>query len=708
MADKPGGFRFGIFELDLRAGELRRNGLKVRIQEQPFRVLAMLLERPSEIFSRDEIRRQLWPEDTFVEFDHSLNTAVNKVREALGDSPENPRFVATVPRRGYRFIAPVEPVFGPGTGENGAAAPGQSAEQRATRPLWLSALAISAASAAVAGLLWFRQPQRKPAVERFTIVTEERADTPAISPDGRHVAYICGVGENARLCIQDLDSFEPRKVPGSSPVELYPFWSPDSRRLGFASAGALWIMSVVGGEPVQACRLPGEFFGGAWDPDGDSVFFAINHQGIFELPGVGRIPKLVIPIDRQQWGDHFEIPSFLPEDYGRVLLYGAIRRDRSHVAVLHDLESGKTEIVAPHAITAFSPTGHVVYAHHMNVWAVPISRKTLAAAADPFPIGRSEPAWRPTISLDGTLAYLQFQRHRKLAWVDRAGVPVKREAGPGELITAFALSPDGTKAAVTIWDPRQPDIWVWDLERGSRTRLTFGPHSEGAPVWSPAGDTITYWSNQNGNWDIFQKRQDGLGSARPLVATPLDEAPEAWSPDGQILIYRVNDPERRNDLWLLKPKEDGSGHISAPLVQTRFGEQAADLSPDGKFIAYTSDESGKEEVYVQEFPAGGRQPVSVGGGSWPRWGKTGRDLFYVAGDALMRVPVRAGRDFSAGKPQEVFRSASLLPGGDGISPTYAPSPDGQRFLVAQAASDDRTSRIRIVKNWFAEFEGSVR
>jgi Tol biopolymer transport system component len=530
-----------------------------------------------------------------------------------------------------------------------------------------------------------------------------------ISPDGRHVAYICGVGENARLCIQDLDSFEPRKVAGSSRVELYPFWSPDSRRLGFASGGALWITPAAGGQPVQACRLPGKFFGGAWDPDGDSLFFAINRQGIFELPVPVGTPKLVIPIDQKQWGDHFETPSFLPRDYGRVLLYSAQSRNRRHVAVLHDLESGKAQIVAPNGMAAFSPTGHVVYPYHMNLWTVPISRKTLAAAADPFPIGRSGAAVHPTISLDGTLAYLQLQWQRRLAWVDRAGVPIHEEAGPGELILAFALSPDGTKAAVKILaEDSQTDIWVWDLERGSRTRLTSGPASEGDPLWSPAGDTITYWSNQNGNWDIFQKRQDGVGSARALVATPLDEAPEAWSPDGQTLIYRVVHPERLNDLWLLKPKEDGSGHISAPLVQTPFGERAADLSPDGRFIAYTSNESGKEEVYVQEFPAGGRQQVSVGGGSWPRWGKTGRELFYVAGDALMRVPVRPGRDFSAGKPQQVFRSASLLPGFERALAPYASSPDGQRFLLAQAASDEQTSRIRIVKNWFAEFEGSVR
>jgi dipeptidyl aminopeptidase/acylaminoacyl peptidase len=430
---------------------------------------------------------------------------------------------------------------------------------------------------------------------------------------------------------------------------------------------------------------------------------------MFELPVPVGTPKLVIPIDRKQWGDHYETPSFLPRDYGRVLLYSAQSRNRRHVAVLHDLESGKAEIVAPNGMAAFSPTGHVIYPYHMNLWAVPISRKRLVAAADPFPIGRSGPAVHPTISLDGTLAYLQLQWQRRLAWVDRAGVPIREEARPGELIMAFALSPDGTKAAVTIWaEDTQTDIWVWNLERGTRTRLTFGPASEGAPLWSPAGDTITYWSNQNGNWDIFQKRQDGLESARTLVATPLEEAPVAWSPDGQILTYRVLDPERLTDLWLLKPKEDGSGHISAPLVQTRFAERAADLSPDGTFLAYTSNESGKEEVYAQGFPAGERQQVSVGGGSWPRWDKTGRGLFYVAGNALMRVPVHTGRDFFAGKPQEVFRSISLLPSVDGTLSPYAPSPDGERFLVAQAASDDQSSRIRIVKNWFAEFEGSVR
>jgi hypothetical protein len=468
-------------------------------------------------------------------------------------------------------------------------------------------------------------------------------------------------------------------------------------------------MPIAAGEPVQACRLPGPYLGGAWDPAGHSVFLAIDHQGIFELTGLKGTPKLVIPIDRERWGPHFEIPSFLPSGYGRVLLYSAQSRDRRHVAVLHDLRSGKTEIVAPNGMAAFSPTGHVIYPYHLNIWAAPISPRTLRVAADPFPIGRSGQGVFPSISSQGTLAYLELDWQKRLVWLDGAGTPLEEDQGLGELILSLALSPEGTRAAVTIWaEDSQTDIWVWDLLRKTRTRLTFGPARESAPVWNPAGDTITYSSNQKGNLDIFQKLADGTGNAVPLVVTPQDESPETWSSDGKVLVYRVLDPERKTDLWVLEPKEDGTGHISTPYLQTPFRERGADLSPDGRFLAYFSDDSGRNEVFVQEFPTGKRHQISAGGGQWPRWRRNGRELFYLSGDALMRVPIHAGRDFPAGQPEELFRSASFLSLPETASSPYAPSPDGQRFLVTQRTADQSTSRIRIVKNWFAEFNGNAR
>jgi Tol biopolymer transport system component/DNA-binding winged helix-turn-helix (wHTH) protein len=706
MDRQPSGFRFGIFELDVRAGELRRNGLKVRIQDQPFRVLALLLERRGEVVTRDDLRRELWPEDTFVEFDHSLNTAVNKAREALGDGAENPRYIATVPRRGYRFLAPVEPVFDTAAeeAETTTVAPAQGGSWRLRA---LAGAAVLVLVIVVAALLRSFRAEEILVAERFTIVTPELATTPVISPNGRHVAYVCGLGDNARLCVQDLDRFEPRKMPSSSRVELHPFWSPDSQRLAFASGGALWIIPAGGGTPVQVCKLPGAYLGGTWDRDGSSIFFAIDHQGMFELPGLKGTPKLVIPLDRQRWGTHIETPAFLPPEYGRVLLYGAQNRNRVHVTVLHDLQSGKTEIVAPNGMAAFSPTGHVVYPHHLNVWAAPISPDTLKAGAA-FPIGRSGPGIFPSLSTGGTLAYLQLDNYRRLVWLDRSGKLLGEDQGAGELIWSFALSPDGTRAAVSVsTEDSSADIWIWDLERRTRTRLTFGPARDGEPVWNPAGDTITFTSNRNGNPDIFQQPADGSGTAAPLLATARDEVPEAWSADGKLLFYRVIDPKQKTDIWFLKAKGDGSGHISTPYVQTPFRERGADLSPDGRFLAYFSDQSGRDEVFVQEFPEGERHQISGGGGRWPRWGRDGRELFYLSGDSLMRVPIRASRDFSAGQPEELFRSAHFLSIEDTSCP-YAPSPDGQRFLVAQRTTDQSTSRIRIVKNWYAEFDESAR
>ncbi len=235
-------------------------------------------------------------------------------------------------------------------------------------------------------------------------------------------------------------------------------------------------------------------------------------------------------------------------------------------------------------------------------------------------------------------------------------------------------------------------------------RLTSDPWEDNLPIWHPSGNIIAFVCARGGNWDIFTKPGDGSGAERPLVATPLNECPDDWSPDGRYLVYRVGDPKRNSDLWYLKKKEDGSGYESVPFLQTPSEEGEAAFSPDGRFLAYVSNESGKPEVYVQRFPeGGGRQQVSVNGGRQPRWSRDAGELFYLEGETLMAVPVTTGLRFSPGIPRPLFKAPSLFRQQGEVRRTYDVSADGRRFLLAEPPVPSEPV-IRVVRNWFAEFQ----
>ncbi len=302
---------FGVFELDPRAGELRKSGMRVRLQEQPFQILAMLIKRPGEVVTREELRQKLWADDTFVDFDQGLNRAINKIREALGDSASNPRFVETLPRRGYRFIASV-PVVGPttvppsdlraGARHSEPASPDhllrEQAVGKAEPPAWrlqIGLVATLVAAVAVIVALWLHSPEphQQRDVVRFTLTPGTNVCKPVISPNGRHIAYIA-CEEQRKLWIWNLNRGEPREIDGTEGAE-FPFWSPGGDFIGFAAGGELKKVSVTGGPAVTLCPLARELWGGTWSPDGKTVVFAEMFEGaLYEVPSTGGTPKRLI------------------------------------------------------------------------------------------------------------------------------------------------------------------------------------------------------------------------------------------------------------------------------------------------------------------------------------------------------------------------------------------------------------------------------
>jgi hypothetical protein len=287
---------------------------------------------------------------------------------------------------------------------------------------------------------------------------------------------------------------------------------------------------LAGGQPATICLLPGEYFGGAWHPSGDSILFGIDRKGFYQVSAKGGTPSLILEPDPTKWGNHFEWPSYLPPPHSDFLLYTAQTQGSRHATVLRSLKSGRDEIIVPNGGGAYSPSGHVLYPHQGLLWALPVSVVSMKATGSAFPIGTT-PLVQPSVSLDGTLVYAT-RGERRVVLLDRSGARAQTVWDPVILAGALSLSPDGTRAVIGTFDGRTGETWIVDLMRGARTRFSSGEWDEGHPVWHPSGQAISFRSNRLRN--ILIKPTDGTGEAAPLAGFQVDGTPEDWSPDGSV------------------------------------------------------------------------------------------------------------------------------------------------------------------------------
>ena len=531
-----------------------------------------------------------------------------------------------------------------------------------------------------------------------------------ISPDGRQIVYAAG-GEPTKLWIRDLDIEEPRALDGTEGAHV-PFWSPDSQFIGFgtgglgAVGGELKKVSVRGGAASTVCQLTGNYAGGAWSPDGELIVFSSGTVSrLYEVPSRGGIPRLLVEPEESAQGDQFWTPRFLPFEAGKGVLLFTMGAVFESEIVVEDLETGARKVLAPGANPVYSPSGHILYQTGLTtarVWALPFSIVALEATGEAFPIG--EEASEPSVAADGTLVYIGAEGQRQLVWRDREGRKIGAIGQPQQNLQYPSLSPDGRYIAVRGNEKGIPagDIWILDLARSTRMRLTFDPDHDSRPIWSSTGNEIAFVSFREGNYDIFARPAAGGGGATALTAGELWEGPGDWSSDGRLLVYDIDHPERGDDILYLRRKGDAQGFDEVPFLQTSFNERNPKLSPDGRFVAYQSDESGRSEVYVRPFPEGdGKWPVSRSGGQNPRWSRDGKELFYVEGTTLMAVVVETTPGFSAGEASRLFSGLSLQRGN---YQNYDVSPDGQRFVTVESV-ENVTSAIHVVQNWFEEFRG---
>ena len=268
------------------------------------------------------------------------------------------------------------------------------------------------------------------------------------------------------------------------------------------------------------------------------------------------------------------------------------------------------------------------------------------------------------------------------------------------MISLPALSPDGRRVAVVGLENGNQDVWIHDLDRPNKTRLTFDADADVRPTWAPGGDRVAFSSQRQGDWDIFTKRADASGGVTPLVADSLVGQITDWSAD--TVLIRKNNPRMGPDLWFLQ--QGGGGFEAKPFLRTPFAERAAKASPDGRFVAYVSDESGRNEVYVEEFPArGSKAQASANGGAQPRWSRDGKELYYVEDGTLIAVGVTTSPNLSLGAPRRLFASVGLRSVPSHL-PNYDVSADRQRFILPERLESEVPTVIRVVQNWFAEYQ----
>ncbi len=593
-------------------------------------------------------------------------------------------------------------------------------QRRRKQTALLGGAALSVLFGLVFASLWLFSPApvAEAPLRRFAFTPEslhsDLFGRVAISPDGKHIVYL-GADDEQKLWVRDVDREQPRELAGTKnarPLGL--FWSPDSQFIGFAAGNELKKVSVQGGPAITLCQLPGRIWaGGAWSLDGNSIVFSSGSPPVLhEVPARGGEAQLLFEPETSEKGSANIQPHFLPVQSGARSIVYNVGSYTDREIVVKNLQTGEREVLADGAFPRYSPSGHILYqtaAFSPGLWALPFSLETLKPTGEAFPI--AEDGGDPSVAADGTLVYVDLRGggRQQLVWRDREGKKLGVIGQPQDLIRFPALSPDGRHVAVRGLEDNNDDVWVHEVGRSLKRRLTFDAASDGLPIWSPSGKEIAFRSDRGEGYDnIYIRPADGTGEPTLLVDNPLDESPNDWSPDGKYLLYRVNDEETGWDLWYLKRKEDGSGFEPVPFLQTSFRETAAKFSPDGRFVAYVSDESGRKEVYVRPFPGGdGKWQVSGNGGRQPRWSKDGKELFYTERDTLMAVVVATTPSFTSGAVTRLFQDADLLGGDD---PRYDVSGDGRRFVLREpvAGAEEKPPSIHIVQNWFAEFRDRQR
>jgi serine/threonine protein kinase/Tol biopolymer transport system component len=631
----------------------------------------------------------------------NINPALERVvNHCLEKNPEE-RFNSA---RDLAFA--LEAASGPSTTSSDTATiltklPPTKADRRAILP-WAIAGALLITSAALALLYFWPRPTDKRAIS-FAVeipdkVTEIRY--PAISLDGRLIVFQGTADGKTALYVRSLDSIDAQRLNGTDDA-VFPFWSPDNHHIGFFADNKLKKVDVSSGSTQTVCPAL-QVLGGTWNSDG-VILFAPQGQGVHRVPAAGGEPTAVLPLDPSQSEVEQDYPVFLPD--GKHFLFYSYKGDAAATAIYVGSLDGQRKLLFKNdSNVAYVAPGYLLFAREFTLMAQAFDASKLELSGEPFPVvegvafSANNSYSHFSAAENGTLVFWKGNDvGRQLAWFDRSGKQIATVGPPGAY-NDVVLSPDEKRAATQRIDGGNSDIWIMDLARGVPVRFTFSANSDDNPSWSSDGNFLIYTSAGDGKTTFFRKNSNGGGNEEKLYETDsgIDDGTD-WSPDGNNLLFETLGEKTLADVWLLPL--DGSGKAQ-PLLQSQFAEFGPRFSPDGHWLAYASSESGRPEIYVQNFPlTGGKWQVSTGGGAQPRWRKDGKELFYIAPDRrLMAVEVTLGPSFQMGTPTPLFQTQV----NNFTSPNrYVVSGDGQRFLINSTVQEASRTPIVVILNWAA-------
>ncbi len=712
---------FGPFEFDLKIGELHKHGYKLKLPAQPGQILVTLLRRPGELVTREELRSRLWPGASAGDFEHGVNGAVNKLRQALGDAANAPRFIETLPGRGYRFVAPVHPVGGsmlelvpP------SVCPTQGKTPLQRFALWAGATIVLLIL--LAGAVWIgaRRSPTPPKATKLIIAPPKDyylegggvRQSFAVSPDGERIAFTAKDSTGAfRVFLRDFSDPESRPVAdGEGGYSVV--WSPDGQTLFFTAKGKLRRIAL-NSSVSQVVSDASPYFSSAI-PFGSGRLLVSNHRNSGVIPSSGGPPQA---IDRlYSWAQ--SLPG------GTDFLYTAddpqLGSMRARIAPIGGNEQGVEVVQASSRVqytgSLRSSRGYLVFLRAGTLLAQPFDLNERRVTAEPEAIARRVTSFGYTGAADfsvsnrGVLAYQSYTSRSQFIWVDRSGRTLST-ASPAEIdATYLRLSPDGRSIAAVPFDFERgvTDIWLYDAVTGAGRKVIFGPGISHAPVWSPDSRRLAYLFDRD--WPrLALSSSDGTADTEPMPITGL-MIPTDWSPDGRFILYNnAALPAIANDF----PSDVFAIDMARSrkvihLLKTPFFENNAVFSPNGKWLAFLSNESGKAEIYIQALDYGNdsirvtgeRFLVSRQGAQCLRWRKDGRELYYLGYDGRIFAVTMdfQSKVVRAGQPQPLFAIDAEARSTIHSVVSFDVSADGNRFVIP-SLTPGKSSTLVVLQDW---------
>lgn len=639
---------FGAFTFDVQSRLLRRGPIELPLPPRVLGVLEVLLERAGDVVPRQELIDRVW-KDAFVT-DTSLAEAISVLRQTLGDDPQNPAYVQTVHRRGYRFVAAVTPV----PGERDRAEPLSSQETPPDRvspsiagqliPWSIAAICGAIAVAAVWQLMTSRRTAEAPAA-RFAIALEDgttfddRAPALATSPTAARLGWSACDVSACRLYTRALDALDARPIPGTDGAHA-PFFSPDGEWIGFFADGRLKKVAVDGGAPVVLADAP-QPLGGAWRGR-EIIFAATSSQGLMRIDDRGGSPRVLTTPDPARGEVRHAWPAVMTD--GQTLLF-TIETTRDgeaagDVGALR-LDSGRPAwrtIIAGGGMARGAADDLVVFTRGTDLQAVLFDPLRQSVTSEPRTVvtnvASADGLAHFALSSVGDLLFAQEDSAGRTGlqwWPLRQAQGAQTSAGARRLRNP-SLSPDGLRIAAVGSGEGRADVWVTDLERGAATRLTH-ERINASPIWSPDGRTVYYASRSEGPFEIWRRAADGATPASRVMSRDSHAFPGSIAPDGSLLAVIASTAGSGTDILLLPL----GGGDPRPLVQSPFDDDAPAFSPRGTMIAYQSADTGRWQVYAQRISDGRRTLVSTAGGDHPVWSPDGASLIYRTESGLVRA-----------------------------------------------------------------------